>query len=467
MKKLIIFLSLVIILLAVSQTPKILLIFERTLPLIELVHEPKGLSATPQELSIHVSDAGAGLNNVSIVIGGKQVLDKNYETGNQGPSIYDDTIKFNLDAKALGLKDNQTAEITVRVSDSTLVPNVAEKKLQLKTDFIRPRVEVVSVQHNGFAGGALMVFYKNLSEDIVKSGVKVRDRVFEGFSASLLDPVFEKHKELNFSLFPIPVDFNGDTENIQVVAFDGVGNDGVVAFYQKIRNKMIREEDMPMKRDFFVKKVNELLPKFLSETKQGSMASDAQDMTNEELAEGFKKVNQEYRADLETRLKSFVSQSEKSLLWNGVFEKPLPAKPTATFADKRRYSVEGVSAGGSTHMGVDLAQSANSEVGASNRGKVIFADYFGIYGNAVIIDHGFGLMTLYGHLSSINVNVGDMVEKLQKIGRTGDTGLAGGDHLHFEFRLLGQSVTPFEWLDPLWIKSHIGGQIEEIKKQLS
>ena len=123
--------------LAVSQTPKILLIFERTLPLIELVHEPKGLSATPQELSIHVSDAGAGLNNVSIVIGGKQVLDKNYETGNQGPSIYDDTIKFNLDAKALGLKDNQTAEITVRVSDSTLVPNVAEKKTSTKNRFYK------------------------------------------------------------------------------------------------------------------------------------------------------------------------------------------------------------------------------------------------------------------------------------------------------------------------------------------
>lgn len=118
-------------------------------------------------------------------------------------------------------------------------------------------------------------------------------------------------------------------------------------------------------------------------------------------------------------------------------------------------------------MGIDLAQSANSEVRASGRGKVVFADDLGIYGNAVVMDHGFGLISIYGHLSSIAVNVGDIIEQGGKLGRTGSTGLAGGDHLHFELRLQGVPVSPFEWLDPLWIKSHFDGQIQFVKTQVS
>ena len=79
------------------------------------------------------------------------------------------------------------------------------------------------------------------------------------------------------------------------------------------------------------------------------------------------------------------------------------------------------------------------------------ASWLGIYGNCVIIDHGMGVQSLYGHLSSFDVKVGDTVTRGQIVGRSGMTGLAGGDHLHFTMLVGGRMVNPVEWWDPHWI----------------
>jgi murein DD-endopeptidase MepM/ murein hydrolase activator NlpD len=107
-----------------------------------------------------------------------------------------------------------------------------------------------------------------------------------------------------------------------------------------------------------------------------------------------------------------------------------------------------------------------SPVMAANNGSVIFTGMLGIYGETVIIDHGMGLATLYGHLSSISVGTGDSVQRGQVIGRSGATGLAGGDHLHIEFRLHGVPVYPIEWLDPHWMKDHVTDQLPFVVKQI-
>ena len=79
---------------------------------------------------------------------------------------------------------------------------------------------------------------------------------------------------------------------------------------------------------------------------------------------------------------------------------------------------------------------------ASNDGKVVWASDLGIYGNCVVVDHGYGLQSIYGHMSQIGVKVGDMVKSGQTLGRSGSTGLAGGDHLHFSMQLDGVQVNP-------------------------
>jgi len=107
------------------------------------------------------------------------------------------------------------------------------------------------------------------------------------------------------------------------------------------------------------------------------------------------------------------------------------------------------------HLGFDLAKTANAPVTAANNGKVLHAAELGIYGNTVIVDHGMGVQSLYGHLSSIAVKVGDMVEKGQELGRSGMTGLAGGDHLHFTMLVAGQQVTPVDWWSTQWMQDRV------------
>jgi len=133
----------------------------------------------------------------------------------------------------------------------------------------------------------------------------------------------------------------------------------------------------------------------------------------------------------------------------------LNAKITAPFAEHRTYVYGGRAVDQQDHLGFDLAVTKAVAVPASNDGVVVMARYFGIYGNAVVVDHGYGLMSLYGHLSSFAVKEGQQVKRGEVIGRTGDTGLAGGDHLHFAILLGGLPVDPVEWWDPHWIQDRI------------
>ena len=123
--------------------------------------------------------------------------------------------------------------------------------------------------------------------------------------------------------------------------------------------------------------------------------------------------------------------------------------------DPTTYLVDGKPFGNSVHLGVDLASTAHAPIEAAANGIIVFAGALGIYGNAVIIDHGLGLFSLYGHLSAIETTVGKSVKKEEKIGVSGLSGLAGGDHLHFSILVGGEFVNPQEWWDPHWIEDNV------------
>ena len=132
----------------------------------------------------------------------------------------------------------------------------------------------------------------------------------------------------------------------------------------------------------------------------------------------------------------------------------------ASFAQRRTYLYDGREVDRQDHLGFDLASTRRAEVVAANRGEVLLAEYFGIYGNTVVLDHGYGLLSLYAHLSSIAVAVGDEVEKGAVLGRSGETGLAGGDHLHFSMLVRGVQVNPLEWWDESWIRGRVLAKLE-------
>jgi murein DD-endopeptidase MepM/ murein hydrolase activator NlpD len=174
-------------------------------------------------------------------------------------------------------------------------------------------------------------------------------------------------------------------------------------------------------------------------------------------------INGNLRKQNHATIAELAKASPGEFLWNGAFVQLSNSQVESFFADRRTYVYKGKKIDVQDHVGFDLSVTKHYPIEASNDGKVVLADYFGIYGNTVIIDHGAGLVTLYGHLSSIDVKPGQMVKKKDVVGKSGETGLAGGDHLHFGMFLPRRSSRSREWWDAKWIKDHVLDRMTENK----
>ena len=181
------------------------------------------------------------------------------------------------------------------------------------------------------------------------------------------------------------------------------------------------------------------------------------------LLDKFLYINSKLREKNVTTMLNVPKDTVGKLMWKGKFGRLSGAATRSHWADHRTYKYKGKEIDRAVHLGIDLASTANAKVGAANGGRVIMAKNEGIFGNTVIIDHGFGLASLYSHLNEINVNIGDEVSKGDVIGRTGLTGLAGGDHLHFSMIVHNVFVNPVEWWDATWIKNNVLLKIESVK----
>jgi murein DD-endopeptidase MepM/ murein hydrolase activator NlpD len=158
---------------------------------------------------------------------------------------------------------------------------------------------------------------------------------------------------------------------------------------------------------------------------------------------------------------ALAGKTAPRILWEGAFQPLGGSQVESSFADFRTYIYDGKEVDRQVHLGFDLAKTANAAVTAANHGKVLFADDLGIYGNCVIVDHGMGVQSLYAHLSSFAVQAGQDVRKGETLGASGQTGLAGGDHLHFSMLLNGQFVNATEWWDPHWIEDRVTRKLRE------
>jgi murein DD-endopeptidase MepM/ murein hydrolase activator NlpD len=181
------------------------------------------------------------------------------------------------------------------------------------------------------------------------------------------------------------------------------------------------------------------------------------------LIEKFLAVNRDIRLTSDTTLKDACKKSEAKQYWEGPFLRLPRSARRAGFADRRKYQYNGKTVDEQVHLGIDLAATPHSPVPAANNGRVAFAEDLGIYGKTVLVDHGLGLFSMYGHLSRIEVARDQVLSKGDVIGFTGTTGLAGGDHLHYAMIVSHTFVNPVEWWDPNWIKHNVTDKLKEIE----
>ncbi len=319
-------------------------------------------------------------------------------------------------------------------------PNPAIAEVTLPVRLSPPALSLVSTQHYVMQGGSEVVVYQ-VGESAVRDGVAVDSWWFPGYPLPG-SPDARTH----FALFAVPYDHE-TAEGIRLVATDEVGNESTQSVVDQFKPRPIHTDTIPLD-DAFLSRV---VPAILGETPEIADQGD--------LLKNYLEINRNLRKKNAEALKTLAAKSEPKFLWSESFAPMANAKITAAFADRRTYMYKGQPVDQQDHLGFDMASVQHDSIRASNRGKVVLAHYFGIYGNAVVIDHGYGLMSLYGHLSSIGVQEGQEVERNQEIGRSGKTGLAGGDHLHFTLLLQGLPVNPVEWWDPHWIKDRIGRKL--------
>jgi murein DD-endopeptidase MepM/ murein hydrolase activator NlpD len=234
---------------------------------------------------------------------------------------------------------------------------------------------------------------------------------------------------------------------VRLVAEDAAGNRAEVSFIDQFFPKRYRNDRMELSESFMGKVVPEIL----------AQSPEIQDKGN--LLESYLEINRVLRQKNAAMLKDLAAKSRPEFLWNAPFISIPNGQVMAGFADHRTYYHQGREVDQQDHLGYDLAVTSQAPVPAANSGYVVLARYFGIYGNTVIIDHGYGVMSLYGHLASIGVAEGKRVARGEIVGNTGQTGLAGGDHLHYAVLLHGLPVNPVEWWDGHWIKDRISGKL--------
>ena len=354
---------------------------------------------------------------------------------NQNPQQTIVNIKPEVDLSALGVKP-EPLTVHLEARNCSLFKTKNSMTAQLAPDFNPPTIGITSQQHYINQGGADVVTY-NVSPDTVWSGVRVGDNQFEGFDK----PNAAAGEKFAFFVYSYNLPANAP---ITLVAIDGAGNEAKTNLTPaRFFPKEFRQREMPVSDSFISDKIMTIINNTPGRVSKGDPVQD------------FIQVNRDLRKKNAQDLHDFSKQSEKSFLWHDAFIPLKNASVEAGFADYRSYIYNGQKIDEQVHLGFDLAITEHAPVYAAAAGKIMFAGYLGIYGNTILVDHGYGIVTLYAHLSSMDMAVGNPVEKGQKIGNSGTTGLAGGDHLHFSLLIQGVQTNPVEFWDQHWIDDHV------------
>ena len=412
--------------------------FEWNAPQVKLTPDTDVLALKPIE--VEVTERGTGLESLTVTLttGGTEhaLVNEKYDQ-----PVMQKKVTVAVTAKLTGVKEGP-AVLRISARDRSLWrffrgnQTVIEKNLTI--DITPPTLELLADDPYVNFGGVGVIAYKP-SADTVKSGVQIGKYFFPGYKGQTKDPgtylVFFAHP------YDVP-----EAEKAILIATDKAGNTRQMALAYTLKNVKYKKSTIAISDEFIQSKVAPLVTDVAARQKSPK--------------EIFIAVNRALRKENDDKIRTVGQKSADKLLWSGVFSQLTNSKVEANFADARTYTYQGENIDNAYHLGFDLSVTKRYPVEASNSGVVAFTGDLGIYGNTVIIDHGLGLTTLYGHLSSIDVKEGEPVKQKQIIGKSGETGLAAGDHLHFGVYLNGVAVLPIEWWDEKWIRDNVTPKLE-------
>ena len=399
---------------------------------VRVTSAPPKLIGHKTATRVVVEAARGNVANVEVVLvqGDKRAVAAKVD-GALGPRA---EVPLTLETSSLGLREG-SATLEVHARDDYWRPldfsGGPALSAPVTIDLTPPKLEVLSSTQYLANGGVGLVVFR--LEGAPRAQVSVGAATFPSF------PYGPPERGARVSLIALPHDLAPGTP-IAIRAEDEAGNVTTRGIPAEIKPRKFPKDRIEIRDSFLQLKVPELLP---------------QRPPTQPLIEGFLVINRDQRKQAEQEKRRIGAQTADAPLWEGPFVQPRNTKVFANFAEARTYFYEGREIDTQVHFGFDLASTKQSPVPAANKGVVAFAGPLTIYGNTVVLDHGLGLQTLYAHLSTLDVKPGDRIEKGQALGKSGTTGLAIGDHLHYETLISGISVTPVEWWDAKWIREKV------------
>jgi len=342
-------------------------------------------------------------------------------------------------------------QLQVRASDNSMwnffQGNKTVKNITITVDYKRPIVNVLSNSYSITQGGSALVIFQADDENLDNLYVECGDDNFKvtpykkkGYYAALIAWPFTKH---NF--------------HAKIIAIDAANNKRVTEIPFYLKNRKYKVSWIKARDNFINGKITNLA----SSTPAYANIHDRLDK--------LRAINETMRLKNEDLIHSLSKKHTSTVLKNWKINKFYPLKngaKVASYGDERHYYYQNKEneVSQSYHVGYDLASTKMAPILTSNAGKVVYANENGIYGNMPMIDHGLGLYSLYGHCSQLLVKEGDEVKAGQVIAKTGTSGLALGDHLHFGLVVQGIEVRPIEWFDASWIRKNIDNVFKEADK---
>ena len=362
------------------------------------------------------------------------------------------SIDLNIMAPKIKLSNKtKNAMLKIEVIDTSrwnfFRGNKATKEIKIRIDKKRPIANVISnsylIKQGGSAAVVVEVKDENLKDFYISFNNKERFELF---------PFYKDNFYIALIAWPIDIK---EFQRVNLVAVDKANNKTITKVPLYIRNMKVKIDKITIS------------DKFIDQVSKNVLTKSGYDIP-EDQSEVFIKENKELRSE---NVKIMKRESRSKMNRDNFTDfniktfKRLPGSMTfAGYGERRHYSYNNEKIDEAWHLGIDWASVKNAKIFTANDGVVIFKDYLGIYGNTLIIDHGLGLGTLYGHTSKSIVEVGDRVNAGDYIANTGSTGAVFGDHLHFGVLIQGIEVNPIEWLSKQWIRDNITKTINDAKK---
>jgi murein DD-endopeptidase MepM/ murein hydrolase activator NlpD len=422
------------LLIAIAVVAIAFVMLRSTTPVIDLPNATNSLGqATPITVQVRNSH---GVKRASAFIEQSGARYQVWEMS-QASKAPEGTWTFTAGIKTTPQLRDGKATLVVEATSNDLRGKTVQLDHDLTVVSQPPTVSVDSDQHYLYLGMADLATF-SVSGGWTQAGVRVGDQTFRAWP-------MPGGKSGLFSLFAFAWNMPGGTIPV-VFASNGGGNDvtsPITVQFPKKEQPHYTTHDLQVSDAFMQKVIGELDP-------NGSGDPVAR----------FVKINSEMRRANNKTLADLQYKTADHWLFSQPFTRQSNSQTEASFADLRNYIYQGKRIDQQVHLGYDLAVTQHVGVEASNDGRVVYAAPLGIYGNCIVIDHGYGLQTIYGHLSRIDVHEGDMVKRGQVMGLSGMTGMAGGDHVHFAMQLDGVQIDPKEWWDPHWIQDHVARRVE-------